>query len=399
MSEVANGADDEDVAAKEYTKKGSNLPPETKRAGSKRKRTAKHSVMHSESETSNEFYYYKDNDAFLGDDDEEDGPVGTAASVSSYAEPISSDAALARGHSQLFSSASQAAAATILNSTDTLAYSWDGLKLGSEVGIAALAADSSRVSHRLKDSANAASSIPPEPPEPLSTTQTLHMIRRLRPKTCLPPPGSGLFGVVRRTKFENERWYGGDHERFADEVDKRIMKKALSTYGKQSEAMASEHCCVEGGETVQEKGEKDVVETLNEAKESSTDKASCTREQQQHESAGETSIEKEKEGKALASKSCAPVVPFTALARVYETLCSQDADDGTAFRNGCNYLTSSAMVDQLRSVENELLSELEMRERDVMRGSSDLVDDTTKDVALLLGYRTLEDMAAVKKQD
>lgn len=188
------------------------------------------------------------------------------------------------------------------------------------------------------------------------------MIRSLRPRTILPPTGSGLFGVVRQTKLENERWYGGDPERFADVVDGRIFENVFLRHQRRSntQAVETEHGV---GEGEKEKGK--------------------------HETA---LAEKGKEDTSFASSQVVgPVLPFTSLARVFETFCSQDADDGSSFRNASNYLTSSAVIEEMRTYENGLFSQLEMRERKVLRGSSGLVDDTNKDVALMLGYRTMED--------
>ena len=331
---------------------------QVEKAGSKRKRGAKHS----DSETSNDFYYYTGNDSLIGDDVEEEGNAGTDGS--STVELFSSEVALASGATH-FTSASQAATATLVNSTDNLAYSWDDLKLGTELGMGALDADRLRMSRGLKIIAKYASAAPPEP---LSADHTLQMIHRLRPKACLPRAGSCLFGVVRQTKLENERWYGGDPERFADEVDRRISEK------------------------VKEKSKTEIGGVSNKKQHGYIDRAQSTNEPQ-HKGEGVTSAEKGKENIAVPlSEVLGPIVPLSSIARVYETLCSQDADDGSAYFNGCNYLSASAMVEELRTFENGLFAELEMRERDLMRGSSSLVDETMKDVAPMLGYCMMEDV-------
>jgi len=55
-------------------------------------------------------------------------------------------------------------------------------------------------------------------------------------------------------------------------------------------------------------------------------------------------------------------IPFQSLAKTYETMCTQDADDGSSNRRDSQYLTASACVEKLRGFENRI-SELKLQHK------------------------------------
>lgn len=64
---------------------------------------------------------------------------------------------------------------------------------------------------------------------------------------------------------------------------------------------------------------------------------------------------------------CIPLpIPFQLLAKTYEIMCTQDADDGSSDRRDSQYLTASACVEKLRGFENRI-SELKLQHRKVMK--------------------------------
>ena len=99
-----------------------------------------------------------------------------------------------------FSSVGQAAAGSLLNSSDALAYSWDALRLGTELGSAALHERGVREAGRHGGLAG----IPP------TAAEVLQLARSVRPGMCLPPRGSFLYQAVQCTAAHNELWRGSD---------------------------------------------------------------------------------------------------------------------------------------------------------------------------------------------
>ena len=85
-------------------------------------------------------------------------------------------------------------------------------------------------------------------------------------------------------------------------------------------------------------------------------------------------------------------LPLYALSKLYETMCSQDIDDGTTTKQEIKYFTPQDCLEKLRNIENET-SFLKIREQHVLSRGKKLgllpVDPAKK--AFYLGYRYPED--------
>ena len=287
---------------------------------------------------SHEYVYDED-----GGDDTDDS---AAASSSSDDGPdpinpfINSAVALSRGHIH-FASAPQAAVGALLNSqnedgsTPSYAYSWDSI-LGMDLGGS---------SNHVVGTAAMAQHINSQgggTDRGLTPSQIAAMVRTHRPRTCRPPLGSGLVDVVHNAPSENALWYG----------EKKAGEKAAG-----SSALASDQVALEVDRKI---GAKST---------------------------------------AGGGGGGEVIVPYSTLARLYETMCQQDAsslevdDDGeTTFRRECRYMTAPKVVETLRQYENGM-AELDKRERDTMEVGKELGllgndenDGVGSDVAKCLGY-------------
>lgn len=251
------------------------------------------------------------------------------------------------------SSESPSAAAALLNSSQYLAYSWDSLRLGEELGTAALNEYMERLRSRdilgTYGGLGAMSQLPgmactpihsPSPSRDmakLTAQQTLQIMNTLRAKTSLPPPGSDLHRIVQKNRFENRRELYGDDSEDDDTVGKEsetVRPKQSHKYGRRSE---------KGGQ-----------------------RQSVT---------------------AEAETATGPKIPFKTLARLYESMCAQDADDGSSARREAHYLSAKACVEKLRSLENRAC-ELKLRERELMQEGKKvgLLPVSTDDACRFSGY-------------
>lgn len=269
-------------------------------------------------------------------DDEENGSVGGGPDpINPF---INSAVALSRGRTH-FATAAQAAVGGLLNSKNadgsskTYAYSWDsilGLDLDSSdavVGTSAMAQYLKKMQQKEQGSSGEAVSAAAATP-----SQIMEMIRSLRPRTCRPPDGSDMVEVVHNKPSENALWYGKELvedkkegasgsalDQYAEEVDRKIHKKKMAGHTQ------------DGGH-------------------------------------GEDST-KGAEGDLT--------VPYSALSRLYESMCKQDASASAAvgeestFRRECRYMTAPKVVETLRKYENTTV-ELDQRERDVMKMGREL---------------------------
>lgn len=61
-----------------------------------------------------------------------------------------------------------------------------------------------------------------------------------------------------------------------------------------------------------------------------------------------------------------PKIPHESLARLYESMCAQDVDDGREAQRQAQFLTSDACIDRLRGMEDTIL-DLRMREQRVIQ--------------------------------
>ena len=67
----------------------------------------------------------------------------------------------------------------------------------------------------------------------------------------------------------------------------------------------------------------------------------------------------------ISLKSTSPMVPYEKLEKVYETMCLQDIDDGSANRREVQYMNIDSLMEKFRSFENHAC-DLKMREEEVM---------------------------------
>lgn len=76
---------------------------------------------------------------------------------------------------------------------------------------------------------------------------------------------------------------------------------------------------------------------------------------------------------------------FKTFARLYETMCEQDVDDGSSNRREVQYLSASACLERLMLLENTACA-LRKREEQVLERAHELglVDNTQ--VSAMLGY-------------
>ena len=287
---------------------------------------------------SHEYVYDED-----GGDDTDDS---AAASSSSDDGPdpidpfINSAVALSRGHIH-FASAPQAAVGALLNSQNEdgstpTSYAYSWDSiLGMDLGGS---------SNHVVGTAAMAQHINSQGGETdrgLTPSQIAAMVRTHRPRTCRPPNGSGLVDVVHNAPSENALWFG----------EKKVGENA-----DRLSALASDQVALE--------------------------------------------VDRKIGAKSTAGEGGGGViVPYSTLARLYETMCQQDAsslevgDDGeTTFRRECRYMTAPKVVETLRQYENGMV-ELDKRERDTMEVGKELgllgndeKDGVGSDVAKYLGY-------------
>ena len=154
----------------------------------------------------------------------------------------------------------------IIQSYTNVVYCWDALKLGEELGSAAL--------NDFFASANEGITVPK-----LNARQVLQIISSMRVKTVLPPPQSKLHKVVHKARLIQEDYTALDHD--------------------------------------------------------------------------------------ISLKSTSPMVPYEKLEKVYETMCLQDIDDGSANRREVQYMNIDSLMEKFRSFENHAC-DLKMREEEVM---------------------------------
>lgn len=162
--------------------------------------------------------------------------------------------------------AAEEPALQVIQSYTNVVYCWDALKLGEELGSAAL--------NDFFASANEGRNAPK-----LNSRQVLQIVSSMRVKTVVPPPGSKLHKVVHKARLIQEDSAALDHD--------------------------------------------------------------------------------------IALESTTPMVPFEKLEKVYETMCLQDIDDGSANRREVQHMNIESLMEKFRSFENHAC-DLKMREDEVM---------------------------------
>jgi hypothetical protein len=178
----------------------------------------------------------------------------------------------------------------VIQSSTNVVYSWDSLKLGAELGSAAL---------------NDFFAYANEGRAPkLNSRQALQIISSMRVKTVLPPPGSDLHSVVHKNRV------------ILDENHHNLENDQANAAG------------------------------------------------------------------------LPPMVPWKKLENVYETMCLQDIDDGSANRREVQYMNVDKLMETFRSFENQAC-DLKLREDEIMAKAKELggglIDKRL--VYRMMGYR------------
>lgn len=143
----------------------------------------------------------------------------------------------------------------------------------------------------------------------LTAQEMLQIMNSLRVRTYLPPPGSALHRIVQKNRFENRsELYGSENN------DEESMEDGSSDLTAQEQTLSpplpSQH-----------------------------------------------------------PRACS--IPFKNMARLYETMCAQDADDGSFNRREAQYLSASSAVEKLRALENRAC-ELKLTESSVLQKGKEL---------------------------
>jgi len=288
--------------------------------------------------TRSQEYVYDDED---GGDDTDDSAAAASSSSDDGPDPIdpfiNSAVALSRGRIH-FASAPQAAVGALLNSQNE-----DGsaprfaYSWDSILGL-----DLGGGSNHVVGTAAMAQHISSQgggTDRGLTPSQIAEMVRTHRPRTCRPPDGSGLVDVVHNAPSENALWYG----------DEKTGGKSAGL------SAAMDQVALE--------------------------------------------VDRKIGAKSTPGGGQDLIVPYSTLARLYETMCQQDAtspevdgDGESSFRRECRFMTAPKVVETLRQYENGM-TELDKRERDIMEVGKELgllgndgKDGVGSDVAKYLGY-------------
>ena len=252
-------------------------------------------------------------------------------------------------------------AADLINSTQYLAYSWDALRLGTELGTVAL-------NERLGLSGEHA----------LTAVQALEIINTLRTRTLLPPPGSALHAAAKKDPGR------------------------LGTDGRPSSLLRGEDNNDGIDEVNEEEEDEDGVKgNKDENKEDQlspelSKPPSCPSMQTAQKTV-EVSTTHPTSPSCASTSTSTPFLPLPTLDHLYRMLCEQDADDGSTSRRTAHYLTAEGCVERLRGLENRTC-ELMLRQRDVMRRgralglTPDVNPEMREEVRRAMGYRTEEEM-------
>jgi len=332
-----------------------------------------------------------------------------------------------------------------LQNTQYLGYSWDSLMLGKVLGTPALNEyiahqNSSKLSSKRHDRGF-------DMKDFVTAHQALQLVRSLRPKTCLPPPGSDLHRIIRKTPFDNRYELNNSDEEVEDSLDEnyikdnelknlsiqedahntsqdssKILPKGVSfkenddrmeetsdentvIHSKNpasSKTMEDDYSCVVENTNSNIHEHPDVVPKVSTIVDSNPNKTKSFMPETGFEGCTILNQDKTKEAKetnkmtllaevASSSKSefssCQSSLttqdiqqdetyeslndsvglnmPFKNLARLYQKLCYQDADDGSASKREAHFLTARACIKKLRFLENRA-TELSKMEDSIM---------------------------------
>jgi len=207
----------------------------------------------------------------------------------------------------------------LLHNSQYLAYSWDSLKLGQNVGSVALNNYLNRGGGGSRSNENNGRGCRSK----LSPQQTLQIMNSLRPKTVLPPPGSELHDII------------------------KLHYKTMTT------TTAWEHTDVE---FERESVSKTKIET-----------------EANHPSISSTTTDTKFHSSTLPAAIQPPKLqlPLDSIKNLCELLQAQDEDDGAAARRKTHHLTAAACIDTLKSIENTVC-EYKLRHETLTREGEEL---------------------------
>eukprot|EP00521_Asterionellopsis_glacialis_P017565 CAMPEP_0195295610 /NCGR_PEP_ID=MMETSP0707-20130614/17693_1 /TAXON_ID=33640 /ORGANISM="Asterionellopsis glacialis, Strain CCMP134" /LENGTH=510 /DNA_ID=CAMNT_0040356869 /DNA_START=45 /DNA_END=1577 /DNA_ORIENTATION=- len=239
------------------------------------------------------------------------------------------------------------AAEEVLNRSTQLAYSWESLGLGKELGSPAL-----NEYVRLCRSREGLSN---ENLPSVTAQQVLQIIQSFQLKTLLPPPGSDLHRIVKKNPFENRKeLYGSEGESECDnesEIEAGSIRDSQPLPYLQGDFEAENHY----GDGAPESSQLAATTTTNDRPKADKHKTSQRK---------PNLSPRPKKQRRDQVPHCN--IPLKKMARLYELMCAQDADDGSTSRREAQYLTAEACVDKLRSFEN-MACELKLEETKVLQ--------------------------------
>jgi hypothetical protein len=185
-----------------------------------------------------------------------------------------------------------------------LAYPWDGLQLGTHLGSAAL---NEYLREQLREEVVHTGVVRRGQSVPQFTAhQCLPMVQSLRARTIVPPPKSELHSIIQKPLL----------------------------------GIANRATAISKASSNQADGEEYMEVAVDMVDEDDPEKTKM-----QH--------------------FYGPKIPFRSLAKLYETMCAQDVDDGREARRQAQFTTSEACIDRLRGMEDRI-SALKLREQRVL---------------------------------
>jgi len=207
----------------------------------------------------------------------------------------------------------------IRHNSQYLAYSWDSLKLGQNVGSVALNNYLNRGGGGSRPNENNGRGRRSK----LSPQQTLQIMNSLRPKTVLPPPGSELHDIIKlhyKTMTTTTAWEHTDVEFERESVSKTKIEKEAN-----------------------------------------------------HPSISSTTTDKKFYSSTLPAAIQPPKLqlPLDSIKNLCELLQAQDEDDGATARHKTHHLTAAACIDTLKSIENTVC-EYKLRHEALIREGEEL---------------------------
>jgi len=146
------------------------------------------------------------------------------------------------------------------------------------------------------------------------------------------------------------------------------------------------------------KGEKKKVEkkepdkTFNKEKEKESDKVSSEQEKQSDKTTNNGKREKEESDNKIPTtqkpqRPPSPKLHFKTMARLYEAMCQQDVDNGSANRRALKYMSASDVVEKLKLLESTA-SSLQLREQEITKKAKDLQLIHNAEICSMMGYWT-----------